>query len=1165
MSEIINIPLGGVSNEPSDYIAEDGALSVSINTIKHNGSLRPLMPGTEVGIPLPKGADVVAIHEVGNMKHYILVEEINQLGTKAPAVEPRIYIYYTNLEGSVEVWWNSNKPEDFEGAKAWVGIRGYNERLPYNTPIKVSVQEPVYSGDITLIGIVNANGANIDIYQYKATIREIVADPSPDEEPTPEEEILPEVEPLPGDDPTTPKGKYVLGYIDTSRQTYEEIGRFEKPVLHVTAMGNVLTIVCENAPMVYTIWRDGKYTMLGGGLPELNCKAYLQTKVLNLGGIGTNLGISFESMGLELYDSNKTEMSGKIAASVKANVPYTSEMQAFVYDKVFGIVNSVHNAMMREGLFYAPFYMRMAYRMFDGTHVMHTPPKLMMVNSAGHPFFKLNNPGDGTEKAILEPFFPCSKLNVEIPAIDNKWKDLITDIDIFVTPPIVNYTDSPESIEGTKEIGYDYAISQQSEDAMRSVFDFPSDGQDVYISDFVAYKDVWYYLPANLQVADKAFIVPQNPDDFDIEGYQSKITGWGKDTKLYYDDTEGGKYVTLGELDLPQWLKTKLARETVTAYRAKQGTKFEYNKQTKHVTYIGLYKDVESAGMERAGTTRILSLQRADQGTYETELVDENKFFRIKSIPLADVMEGWAGEVTSKEDSLENLVQQQDITDNGQSRSKVITSIKPTSYNSRMSIVVNGISMPTTNAMDYFVSPPWHEGEGDSEKVNTHRRKITRAWVKGVINTQTVYHEIEVSDNAYADGIRQFYYPDYEGTQLVLAITNYPEEEGEETIYSLYTYNLRKHKLLNGTYLFDGFRVVQPSEVKDFTSETELLAETEMQISLIGKTEAIYGNMVRVSSVANPFHFSEVNQVTLPSGKISGLSTTAKALSQGQFGAFPLYCFSDNGIWALEVSDTGTYSAKQPVSRAVCTNPDSITQTEGSVLFVTKRGLMSIEGSNVTCISEELHGHNITNALDQLNKVKQMAGMTGMTIPDHVEDWMQEARFLYDDKRQHLYAFREDDDLAYVYSLTDQAWGMMQSDMAHPLPSYTDALVVTREDENGKRKVVNMSENKNCGNTQKSLIVTRPLTIGVTDGYKTIEALVARGVLDKDDAKMVIWASNDLKTWAIVATSTTSWYRGKSGTPYKYYRIGLLLDWEDGDSINAISADITPRINNRMR
>jgi hypothetical protein len=194
-----------------------------------------------------------------------------------------------------------------------------------------------------------------------------------------------------------------------------------------------------------------------------------------------------------------------------------------------------------------------------------------------------------------------------------------------------------------------------------------------------------------------------------------------------------------------------------------------------------------------------------------------------------------------------------------------------------------------------------------------------------------------------------------------------------------------------------------------------------------------------------------------------------------------------------------------------------------------------------------------------------MAGMTGMTIPDHVEDWMQKAQFLYDDKRQHLYAFREDDDLAYVYSLTDQAWGMMQSDMAHPLPSYTDALVVTTEDENGMRKVVNMSENKNCGNTQKSLIVTRPLVMGIADGYKTIEALVARGVLDKDDAKMVIWASNDLKTWAIVATSTTSWYRGKSGTPYKYYRIGLLLDWEDGDSINAISADITPRLNNRLR
>jgi hypothetical protein len=345
-----------------------------------------------------------------------------------------------------------------------------------------------------------------------------------------------------------------------------------------------------------------------------------------------------------------------------------------------------------------------------------------------------------------------------------------------------------------------------------------------------------------------------------------------------------------------------------------------------------------------------------------------------------------------------------------------------------------------------------------------------------------------------------------------------------------------------------------------------MMEDELLKNAMSGSPSIAYGNMVRVSGVGNPFYFNEVNQVQLPSGKISGLSTTAKALSQGQFGAFPLYCFSDNGIWALEVSDTGTYSAKQPVSRAVCTNPESITQTEGQVLFVTKRGLMALDGSSVTCVSEILSGHNYTSALSKLDKVKELAGLKDVPNPDtHIEEWLQDARLLYDDKRQMIYAFNGEDVLGYVYSISDQAWGMMVHDLAHPLPCYTDALAVTREDSNGMRRLVNMSDHTGCGDAPKAVLVTRPLTFGSADAYKSIEALTLRGVLDKDDAKLVIWASNDLKHWAVAASSQTSWYRGKSGTPYKYYRIGIVLDWEEEDSLNAIGADITTRLTNRIR
>lgn len=354
---------------------------------------------------------------------------------------------------------------------------------------------------------------------------------------------------------------------------------------------------------------------------------------------------------------------------------------------------------------------------------------------------------------------------------------------------------------------------------------------------------------------------------------------------------------------------------------------------------------------------------------------------------------------------------------------------------------------------------------------------------------------------------------------------------------------------------------------KSYTTTYDLYKD-EVYINATNSTSSItYGNMVRVSAANNPFYFSEVNQVVLPSGNISGISTTAKALSQGQFGMFPLYCFSDNGIWALEVSDTGTYSAKQPVSRAVCTSPESITQTEGQVLFVTKRGLMALDGANVSCVSEVLSGHNYTASLKKLDEVLRLAGFEGVSLPDHIEEWMQDARFLYDDMRQYIYAFKSDDTLGYIYSISDQAWGMFVNDLEHPLPTYTDALAVSNPDSENKRRLINMSDYNQADHesSYKSLLITRPMTLGTADAYKTIEALVLRGMIDEDDAKLVIWASNDLKQWEVIASSSTSWYRGRSGTPYKYYRIGVLLDWEEEDSLNGMSADITTRLTNRIR
>ena len=126
-------------------------------------------------------------------------------------------------------------------------------------------------------------------------------------------------------------------------------------------------------------------------------------------------------------------------------------------------------------------------------------------------------------------------------------------------------------------------------------------------------------------------------------------------------------------------------------------------------------------------------------------------------------------------------------------------------------------------------------------------------------------------------------------------------------------------------------------------------------------------NKIYTSEVNNPFYFPLAGINTVGTGEIVGIRSTTKALSQGQFGQFPLYAFSSDGIWALQLSDAGLYSSIQPISRDVCNNPDSITQLDSSIVFSTERGLKLLQGSDISLLSSSLEGANIDETFFNVN------------------------------------------------------------------------------------------------------------------------------------------------------------------------------------------------------
>ena len=383
------------------------------------------------------------------------------------------------------------------------------------------------------------------------------------------------------------------------------------------------------------------------------------------------------------------------------------------------------------------------------------------------------------------------------------------------------------------------------------------------------------------------------------------------------------------------------------------------------------------------------------------------------------------------------------------------------------------------------------------------------------------------------------YYPNTNAYKAILRI---------DSIY--YEIKLEPHKFLNGSFYYGGMRN-NPDKVT-----TVIPTVTDVNQSSIDLLNKIY-----TSDVNNPFYFPLKGINTVGTGTILAICSAVKALSQGQFGQFPLYAFTTEGVWALEVSSTGTYSARQPVTRDVCDNQASITQLDSAVLFSTDRGLMILEGSQSSCISEIL---NNVEAFDisPLPHIDELITTAGLKkeyftyVP--FREYLKQSASLYDYANQRIIVYSSNYSYAYVYSLESKKWGTLASDIASSVNSYPGALAMTKDNILKDYSSLDYSKRVN------GMFITRPIKIGSND-LKTIDCIIQRGRFKKGDIRTALYASRDLYNWQLVWTSQSHYLRGFSGSPFKYFRIAVLCNFDKGESVNGCTINYKTRLTDQPR
>lgn len=409
----------------------------------------------------------------------------------------------------------------------------------------------------------------------------------------------------------------------------------------------------------------------------------------------------------------------------------------------------------------------------------------------------------------------------------------------------------------------------------------------------------------------------------------------------------------------------------------------------------------------------------------------------------------------------------------------------------------------------------------------------------------------------------------------------YPDPRAKEVTFILSDNSLRKHSLkphpwLHGAYFFLGLPEEDAHNFQDLTlvSNNNSQAQTLEPEPLPNDNSATeyLPNQLLVSEVSNPFLFTVDGAEEIGSGRILGLVSNTEAVSEGQFGQYPLYAFTSEGIWALSVKTDGTYDTIRPLSREVCNNPKSIVQTDKAVYFTADKGLMRIVGSQVACVSQQMMGkrlnpsamerhddeeislsvvgesliYNTANVSEgMISGAEQMAvvgeslifgGDGDVILLNSITPFEQfirptenvSPRICYDYRNSRLWLFREDSDWVYVHSMKEQTFALysLPSKLRSAHIIYPDTWLQNDEGRMlsmGKIPFIDYDENE-----YTAMLLTRPVAFGSPFTYKQIQQLEHLSTKDSSDISIRLFGSNNTREWHEEMVVR--------GRPYRYFR-----------------------------
>lgn len=757
------------------------------------------------------------------------------------------------------------------------------------------------------------------------------------------------------------------------------------------------------------------------------------------------------------------------------------DKQSDVTQSIFALVNRTNNLIARQGRFYANFFIRYCYRMFDGSMIMHSAPVFIPVRVPNNYCVQLNNAFFADDYVQSSGEYVIKGSNVE-----------------FVSPLVVTRTDK----NGNK-------------------------------NSIVIRNATFEYYPCNVGILYHL--------DGDIKGLKE----WGEIIKSI------DVFITPPVTNIDTSEKISKLSIFENDYSAGRG-------DNSSPIHIASKKDDNG----KIGFVTVKFPQLSDE-EYQSKLKTVSSFYKICSLKVSELEEvKGTKELPIDKAQVYQISLQEQMKDDYKTHNQLFAKGSYV-YNHRLNLY--GVQEKLTPGFSRVVMFPYATFLKDD---GSFAKKLHITKIVTVLNTTSGTKYVEkVIDNEITEYIEDFmianlpkFYPDSRAEKMVIFC-----EDGYN-IKFIYAFDLEACEELNGAI-----------HMGDFSKDLSSYRVSSFDYSVDDVVDL--PNKIYTSESDNAFYYP-VNAInTVGIGTIMGIASTTRALSQGQFGQYPLMAFSTDGIWALNVSAQGTYSSIHPISREVCSNPSSITQLDQSVAFVTNRSFSRVAESQVVSMSDVLDGpcFDLANNLSAVSRfftpladdspdAKEMKEQIGklMGFSKSPIDFFQRCQVVYDYKNSRIICLNvsvETEEapsyfVALVYSVRDDSWStMLIKNVLTVINSYPHPYIQFKD---GNVLCLDQGYDYDDKTPYNGIIVTRTLKFDEDECPDAITGYIHSLTTDAHPM-MWVFGSNDNQTWHYLGLcgGMKAHYMASKG--FRYFRLAIYLRMKSASRYMATRLDVVRR------